>query len=733
MPIPVQVPIIEHVPNGVTTVFAYPFAILDAEDLKAQLDGAPFTAFTVSGVGSRTGGSITCTSAPTGSSLILYREISLARATDYQELGDLLAETLDDDFDRVWMAVQDLGAITDRSLRAPVGETLPTLPAASSRAERVLGFDSNGDPIMVTRTEDGGAALGLDLASSAGASLIGFLQSGAGAVPGTVESELRRDVWAAQYATVDQAVAQSPLAVTHLGAGTTTTTGSQLSGTSVVGIGPGATLKAGGTSTVLNLGYVNSPSQWTSKCLSMLTVDGNAKASDGVTFADSASTQVSGRWVIEKSTFLDCKKAIHKPTGNIGNTLRDVSIKGCDYGYYAVASASPLMHAGCDTLDRVHIAATALAAVYIDSSVSGTGGTKLVDTIIEANPGFGVFVKNWATGYTPLTLDNVWFESNATSGTVTINGTPYTPVDLYLENASHVVLVNGIVPKTKLVNSHLVVSDSFLSGDVATWSIDSESTVSADRLRIDGGVHPVTINSIAAAFRPLGNFAPVFYAPARVASSANGSNVLYSQSFDNADTYSFSGTTTVTATRVADGVIFDSCANCVFPVSTTEQSDAWTLTLNKWYVFTMDVKHVSGTLSDMSMSISSGVSMTPSFSSLLSNGKWVTVATIGKCTSGGTARLRIVNGAAGSQTIRFSALQVIECDTEAEALAYYNGGEYRSGSSRPRVTYSTVAPTTGTWAVGDRCFNKSPAVGQPKSWACTVAGTPGTWVSEGNL
>ena len=288
------------------------------------------------------------------------------------------------------------------------------------------------------------------LSESSGSSLVGFIQSGAGAVAGTVELELRRDVWAGQYSTVDQAIAQSPLSVTHLGAGTTTTTAAQLSGTSVAGIGPGATLKAGGTSTVLNLGYVNSPSQWTSKCLSMLTVDGNAKASDGVTFADSASTQVSGRWVIEKSTFLDCKKAIHKPTGNIGNTLRDVSIKDCDYGYYAVASASPLMHAGCDTLDRVHIAATALAAVYIDSSVSGTGGTKLVDTIIEANPGFGVFVKNWATGYTPLTLDNVWFESNATSGTVTINGTPYTPVDLYLENASHVVLVNGIVPKQNL-------------------------------------------------------------------------------------------------------------------------------------------------------------------------------------------------------------------------------------------------------------------------------------------
>jgi hypothetical protein len=47
--------------------------------------------------------------------------------------------------------------------------------------------------------------------------------------------------------------------------------------------------------------------------------------------------------------------------------------------------------------------------------------------------------------------------------------------------------------------------------------------------------------------------------------------------------------------------------------------------------------------------------------------------------------------------------------------------------------WGTAAPTTGTYKVGDRFFNSAPAVGQPKSWVCTVAGTPGTWVSEGNL
>jgi hypothetical protein len=47
--------------------------------------------------------------------------------------------------------------------------------------------------------------------------------------------------------------------------------------------------------------------------------------------------------------------------------------------------------------------------------------------------------------------------------------------------------------------------------------------------------------------------------------------------------------------------------------------------------------------------------------------------------------------------------------------------------------YSATAAPTGTARKGDVCWNSAPAVGQPKGWQCTVSGTPGTWVSMGNL
>jgi len=47
--------------------------------------------------------------------------------------------------------------------------------------------------------------------------------------------------------------------------------------------------------------------------------------------------------------------------------------------------------------------------------------------------------------------------------------------------------------------------------------------------------------------------------------------------------------------------------------------------------------------------------------------------------------------------------------------------------------YGLFAPIVGSWARGDYIKQSQPSVGAPKGWYCTVSGTPGTWVSEGNL
>jgi hypothetical protein len=70
---------------------------------------------------------------------------------------------------------------------------------------------------------------------------------------------------------------------------------------------------------------------------------------------------------------------------------------------------------------------------------------------------------------------------------------------------------------------------------------------------------------------------------------------------------------------------------------------------------------------------------------------------------------------------------------------HVNGSAYQGvllvGQGLPGTihTQANAAPTTGTWAVGDHVIRQNQAVGSAKGWFCTVAGTSGTWVSEGNL
>lgn len=151
MPIGLQTPIKGHTGNGVTTTFAYNFGILAAADLKVQVAGVVVTTgYTVTGVGNRAGGTVVFSAAPaSGAAVLFYRSVSRDRATDYQTNGDLRAEVLDDDFDRIVMALQEDAEILTRVVRAPAGESLGELSSAAARANKVLTFGAGGAIALV--------------------------------------------------------------------------------------------------------------------------------------------------------------------------------------------------------------------------------------------------------------------------------------------------------------------------------------------------------------------------------------------------------------------------------------------------------------------------------------------------------------------------------------------------------------------------------------------------------
>lgn len=97
----------------------------------------------------------------------------------------------------------------------------------------------------------------------------------------------------------------------------------------------------------------------------------------------------------------------------------------------------------------------------------------------------------------------------------------------------------------------------------------------------------------------------------------------------------------------------------------------------------------------------------------------------------------------GTTSMQIEEVAVYKIASIAKSGSVYSDNDSSfgfQGSFGPALPYkptdihmNTAAPIADTWTVGDRVVQRTPTVGQPKAWACTVSGTPGTWVSEGNL
>ncbi|EJS4078447.1 hypothetical protein N1015_002032 [Escherichia coli] len=196
MSVPNQTPYNIYTANGLTTVFTFEFYIISANDLQVSINGNVVTSgYTVSGVGNKDGGDITFLIPPAnGAVVMLERVVPTYRLTDYQDNGDLLADTVNKDFDRIWMAIQrafiDLGlALTrplfggpfnakgyrianladpindqdaatknyvnsqgeinfSRTLRVPE-KSIPVIPTVEGRKNKILAFNGAGNPIAI--------------------------------------------------------------------------------------------------------------------------------------------------------------------------------------------------------------------------------------------------------------------------------------------------------------------------------------------------------------------------------------------------------------------------------------------------------------------------------------------------------------------------------------------------------------------------------------------------------
>lgn len=153
-------PRIDLVGDGAKQTFPFPFPILNSADLTVLVDGAPATIQSVTGAGQSAGGAVTLADAPiAGTRIAIQRAVAVNRTSDFQEGGDLRADVLNSELDRIVMMAQDARQAQARMLKAPEADLNANLilPPAADRADKFLAFDSTGAPKAATHSVAVGA------------------------------------------------------------------------------------------------------------------------------------------------------------------------------------------------------------------------------------------------------------------------------------------------------------------------------------------------------------------------------------------------------------------------------------------------------------------------------------------------------------------------------------------------------------------------------------------------
>ena len=108
-------------------------------------------------------GKVIFNTAPTnGTAVVITRDVTLQRTTDFQTGGALTAKTLNAQFDNMVMAVQDTQFDTAASaIKFPTDESVTTtfVSNVAGRSNKVLGFDGSGEIQMVNDVTNGTSAI----------------------------------------------------------------------------------------------------------------------------------------------------------------------------------------------------------------------------------------------------------------------------------------------------------------------------------------------------------------------------------------------------------------------------------------------------------------------------------------------------------------------------------------------------------------------------------------------
>lgn len=197
--------------NGVTVVFPFDFLCLEARDLQVSVGDvvlAP-SQYSVSGLGQLQGGAVTFVAAPaSGVPILMELAVVAARAIDYQDNGDLFAQTVNLDFDRLWLAIKSAFGWLRRALALGPYD----VDGQGSYRANNNRIQDLADPVAEQDAVNRRSMFSFvsEYVDKAIAGVVGgygaFMQAGIGAITRTFQDKMRERVSVTDFTTVQKAV-----------------------------------------------------------------------------------------------------------------------------------------------------------------------------------------------------------------------------------------------------------------------------------------------------------------------------------------------------------------------------------------------------------------------------------------------------------------------------------------------------------------------------------------------
>ncbi|KKM26547.1 hypothetical protein LCGC14_1583650, partial [marine sediment metagenome] len=405
-------------------------------------------------------------------------------------------------------------------------------------------------------------------------------------------------------------------------------------------------------------------------------------------------------------------KGINKMTGSIGLYVPLATIKNCNYGYYAVESASPVQHTGNDYFGKAEYSGNKKCAFYIKNPTQVGGGHQWNGTIVENNAGHGNYFDGYNLSYVPPELNHVHYENNGTEASgqidlgfgrgvesyrdvmchdvdfIRITGCPVTDVGMEFDNS--MALMDGCFfnPESVLVrNSSSVIR-----------------CINANIAGIDGSAN-VIIESICTQRVESGDVGAGMKAQIvprdNIVYSLPGTGVgVFSETFAHSDVDLRAGARagTRTLSSAKGGGLYRWHNNYNLNSDTEDYGPLIAVTLNKYYVYTLAIMIASGEISVLDFKNGDFDLIRNLDSPLRDNvtdGEWATLGGVVKYTDSlgsGNVRLRIARTAATATEMNLQACQVCQFDTLGEAIDYFNSKSFWQGSV---YEYSGAATLSG--------------------------------------